>query len=149
MSPIDFCRVVLLSLWRHPPSGTAESSGSDMFPLIITVANYSVIWSHHRARRPQSLRQLLRSGTVVAHIVTVRQCCYFALASSCRSMAKFMKYPKYATTVICAYSVPDWYEALDRLVAVGQLSIASMADAQFRSKRSCDPSIRKTRASIS
>jgi 5-methyltetrahydropteroyltriglutamate--homocysteine methyltransferase len=43
-----------------------------------------------------------------------------------------MKYPKYATTVIGAYSVPDWYEALDRLVAVGQLSMGSMADAQFR-----------------
>jgi len=37
-----------------------------------------------------------------------------------------MKYPKYATTVIGAHSVPDWYEALDRLVAVGQLSMASM-----------------------
>ena len=43
-----------------------------------------------------------------------------------------MKYPKYATTVIGAYSVPDWYEALDRLVAVGQLSMGSMVDAQFR-----------------
>jgi 5-methyltetrahydropteroyltriglutamate--homocysteine methyltransferase len=43
-----------------------------------------------------------------------------------------MKYAKYSTTVIGAYSVPDWYEALDRLVAVGQLSMASMADAQFR-----------------
>jgi 5-methyltetrahydropteroyltriglutamate--homocysteine methyltransferase len=44
-----------------------------------------------------------------------------------------MKYPKYATTVIGAYSVPDWYEALDPLVSVGQLSTASMADALFRS----------------
>jgi 5-methyltetrahydropteroyltriglutamate--homocysteine methyltransferase len=41
-------------------------------------------------------------------------------------------YPKYATTVIGAYSVPDWYEALDRLVAVGQLSMGAMADAQYR-----------------
>jgi 5-methyltetrahydropteroyltriglutamate--homocysteine methyltransferase len=41
-------------------------------------------------------------------------------------------YPRYATTVIGAYSVPDWYEALDRLVAVGQLSMGSMADAQYR-----------------
>jgi 5-methyltetrahydropteroyltriglutamate--homocysteine methyltransferase len=48
-------------------------------------------------------------------------------------MAESMKYPKYATTVIGAYSVPDWYEALDRLVSVGQLSMASMTDAQFRS----------------
>ncbi len=39
---------------------------------------------------------------------------------------------KYATTVIGAYSVPDWYEALDRLVAVGHLSMAAMADAQYR-----------------
>jgi 5-methyltetrahydropteroyltriglutamate--homocysteine methyltransferase len=43
------------------------------------------------------------------------------------------RYAKYTTTVIGAHSVPDWYEALDRLVAVGQLSLASMADAQFRS----------------
>jgi len=41
-------------------------------------------------------------------------------------------YPKYATTVIGAYSVPDWYEALDRLVSFGQLSMAALADAQFR-----------------
>ena len=45
------------------------------------------------------------------------------------------RYPKYATTVIGAHSVPDWYEALDRLVAVGQLSMASMADAQFRASQ--------------
>jgi 5-methyltetrahydropteroyltriglutamate--homocysteine methyltransferase len=43
-----------------------------------------------------------------------------------------VRYPAYATTVIGAYSVPDWYEALDRLVAVGQLSMGAMADAQFR-----------------
>jgi 5-methyltetrahydropteroyltriglutamate--homocysteine methyltransferase len=43
-----------------------------------------------------------------------------------------VRYPKYATTVIGAHSVPDWYEALDRLVAIGQLSMTSMADAQFR-----------------
>jgi hypothetical protein len=42
------------------------------------------------------------------------------------------RYPKYATTVIGAYSVPDWFESLDRLPAVGQLAMASMADAQFR-----------------
>ena len=42
------------------------------------------------------------------------------------------KYAKFATTVIGAYSVPDWFEALDRLVAVGQLSLGAMADAQFR-----------------
>jgi 5-methyltetrahydropteroyltriglutamate--homocysteine methyltransferase len=41
-------------------------------------------------------------------------------------------YPKYATTVIGAHSVPDWYEALDRLMAVGHLSMGSMADAQYR-----------------
>ncbi len=41
-------------------------------------------------------------------------------------------YPKYATTVIGAHSVPDWYEALDRLVSFGQLSMAAMNDAQYR-----------------
>ena len=50
-----------------------------------------------------------------------------------------MRYPKYATTVIGAHSVPDWYEALDRLVAVGQLSMASMADAQYRATPGRDP----------
>jgi hypothetical protein len=46
-----------------------------------------------------------------------------------------MNYPKYATTVVGAHSVPDWYESLDRLVAVGQLSMASMADAQYRASQ--------------
>jgi 5-methyltetrahydropteroyltriglutamate--homocysteine methyltransferase len=41
-------------------------------------------------------------------------------------------YSKYTTTVIGAHSVPDWFEPLDRLLAVGQLSMASMADAQYR-----------------
>jgi 5-methyltetrahydropteroyltriglutamate--homocysteine methyltransferase len=41
-------------------------------------------------------------------------------------------YPKYTTTVIGAYSVPRWYEALDRLVTMGQLQPADMSDAQFR-----------------
>ena len=41
-------------------------------------------------------------------------------------------YPKFATTVIGAHSVPDWYEALDRLVSVGQLSMTAMFDAQYR-----------------
>jgi 5-methyltetrahydropteroyltriglutamate--homocysteine methyltransferase len=44
-------------------------------------------------------------------------------------------YPKYSTTVIGAYSVPDWFEALDRLVAVGQLSMGSIADAQLRTSQ--------------
>src|SRR4028118_381207 len=44
-------------------------------------------------------------------------------------------YGKYATTVIGAHSVPDWYEALDRLVAVGQLSMSAIADAQFRASQ--------------
>jgi 5-methyltetrahydropteroyltriglutamate--homocysteine methyltransferase len=42
------------------------------------------------------------------------------------------RYARYSTTVIGAYSVSDWFEPLDRLLAVGQLSMASMADAQFR-----------------
>ena len=41
-------------------------------------------------------------------------------------------YPKYTTTVIGAYSVPRWYEALDRLVTMGQLQPGDMSDAQFR-----------------
>jgi 5-methyltetrahydropteroyltriglutamate--homocysteine methyltransferase len=45
------------------------------------------------------------------------------------------RYPNYATTVVGAHSVPDWYEALDRLLAVGQLSMASMTDAQYRASQ--------------
>jgi 5-methyltetrahydropteroyltriglutamate--homocysteine methyltransferase len=41
-------------------------------------------------------------------------------------------YPKYTTTVIGAYSVPRWYEALDRLITMGHLLPADMVDAQFR-----------------
>ena len=41
-------------------------------------------------------------------------------------------YPKYTTTVIGAYSVPRWFEPIDRLVTMGQLLPADMADAQFR-----------------
>jgi 5-methyltetrahydropteroyltriglutamate--homocysteine methyltransferase len=41
-------------------------------------------------------------------------------------------YPKYTTTVIGAYSVPRWYEPLDRLVTMGQLLPADMSDVQFR-----------------
>jgi 5-methyltetrahydropteroyltriglutamate--homocysteine methyltransferase len=41
-------------------------------------------------------------------------------------------YPRYTTTVVGAHSVPRWYEALDRLVSLGQLSAGDMADAQFR-----------------
>jgi 5-methyltetrahydropteroyltriglutamate--homocysteine methyltransferase len=41
-------------------------------------------------------------------------------------------YPKYTTTVIGAYSVPRWYEPLDRLVTIGQLLPEDMGDAQYR-----------------
>jgi 5-methyltetrahydropteroyltriglutamate--homocysteine methyltransferase len=43
-----------------------------------------------------------------------------------------VQYPRYATTVIGAHSVPDWYEALERLISVGHLSMGAMADAQYR-----------------
>src|SRR5579872_6040732 len=42
------------------------------------------------------------------------------------------QYPKYATTVIGAYSVPRWFEPLDRLITMGQLHPDDMADAQYR-----------------
>jgi 5-methyltetrahydropteroyltriglutamate--homocysteine methyltransferase len=41
-------------------------------------------------------------------------------------------YRKYTTTVVGAHSVPRWYEALDRLVTLGQLAPGDFADAQFR-----------------
>jgi 5-methyltetrahydropteroyltriglutamate--homocysteine methyltransferase len=41
-------------------------------------------------------------------------------------------YQKYTTTVVGAHSVPRWFEALDRLIALGQLAPGDMADAQFR-----------------
>ena len=42
------------------------------------------------------------------------------------------KYSPYTTTVVGAHSVPRWYEALDRLVSLGQLSDGDFADAQMR-----------------
>lgn len=39
-------------------------------------------------------------------------------------------YPQYTTTVIGVYSVPDWYEPLDRLVSFGRMSMAAFNDAQ-------------------
>ena len=44
-------------------------------------------------------------------------------------------YPRYTTTVVGAHSVPRWYEALDRLVAVGQLAEGHLADAQLRASQ--------------
>jgi 5-methyltetrahydropteroyltriglutamate--homocysteine methyltransferase len=41
-------------------------------------------------------------------------------------------YSKYTTTVVGAHSVPRWYEALDRVVALGQLTDGDLADAQLR-----------------
>ena len=41
-------------------------------------------------------------------------------------------YPAYTVTVVGAHSVPRWYEALDRLVTLGQLSPGDFNDAQFR-----------------
>jgi 5-methyltetrahydropteroyltriglutamate--homocysteine methyltransferase len=48
-------------------------------------------------------------------------------------------YRKYTTTVVGAHSVPRWYEALDRLVALGQLSTADFTDAQFRATQAAIP----------
>jgi 5-methyltetrahydropteroyltriglutamate--homocysteine methyltransferase len=45
------------------------------------------------------------------------------------------RYPKYATTVVGAHSVPRWYEALDRLVALGHLLPTDFADAQYRASQ--------------
>jgi 5-methyltetrahydropteroyltriglutamate--homocysteine methyltransferase len=42
------------------------------------------------------------------------------------------RYESYTTTVIGAHSVPRWYEALDRLVTLGQLAPGDFDDAQFR-----------------
>ena len=41
-------------------------------------------------------------------------------------------YEKYATTVVGSYSVPRWYEALERQVESGFLAKTDMADAQLR-----------------
>ena len=49
------------------------------------------------------------------------------------------QYDKYTTTVVGAHSVPRWYEALDRLVTLGQLAAGDFADAQTASNSGCDP----------
>ena len=45
------------------------------------------------------------------------------------------RYHPYTTMVVGAHSVPRWYEALDRLVTLGELSPADFADAQFRASQ--------------
>jgi 5-methyltetrahydropteroyltriglutamate--homocysteine methyltransferase len=45
------------------------------------------------------------------------------------------RYAPYTTTVVGAHSVPRWYEALDRLVALGQLSEGDLSDAQLRASQ--------------
>ncbi|MBF6568216.1 MAG: hypothetical protein IVW54_04980 [Candidatus Binataceae bacterium] len=42
------------------------------------------------------------------------------------------QYAKFTTTVVGAHSVPRWYEALDRMITLGQLSTGDLEDAQFR-----------------
>ncbi|MGH7088062.1 MAG: hypothetical protein ACREFQ_04105, partial [Stellaceae bacterium] len=42
------------------------------------------------------------------------------------------RYDSYTTTVVGAHSVPRWYEALHRLVTLGQLAPGDFADAQYR-----------------
>jgi 5-methyltetrahydropteroyltriglutamate--homocysteine methyltransferase len=42
------------------------------------------------------------------------------------------KYPKYTTTVVGSYSVPRWYEAIEKQVENGSLSKNDFLDAQFR-----------------
>src|SRR6201990_2799090 len=45
------------------------------------------------------------------------------------------QYPPFTTTVVGAHSVPRWYEAMDRLVALGQLAPGDFADAQLRASQ--------------
>jgi 5-methyltetrahydropteroyltriglutamate--homocysteine methyltransferase len=45
------------------------------------------------------------------------------------------RYAPYTTTVVGAHSVPRWYEALDRLVALDQLAEGDFADAQLRASQ--------------
>src|SRR3984893_18049908 len=42
------------------------------------------------------------------------------------------QYAPYTTTVVGAHSVPRWYEAMDRLVALDQLAEGDFTDAQIR-----------------
>jgi 5-methyltetrahydropteroyltriglutamate--homocysteine methyltransferase len=44
-------------------------------------------------------------------------------------------YPAFTTTVVGAHSVPRWYEALDHLVALGQLAEGDLTDAQLRASQ--------------
>jgi hypothetical protein len=72
-----------------------------------------------------------------SHIVSRRKAAYLCVSLTVdqTKVREMGRYSKYTTTVIGAYSVPDWFEPLDRLLAVGQLAMASMADAQFRASQ--------------
>ena len=86
---------------------------------------------------PEGFKSPLAAKFLAGHgiLFTGRYLFPATLTGKTASGATLAAYPKYATTVIGAHSVPDWYEALDRLVAVGQLSMTSMADAQFRASQ--------------
>jgi 5-methyltetrahydropteroyltriglutamate--homocysteine methyltransferase len=43
-----------------------------------------------------------------------------------------MTYTKYTTTVVGSYSVPRWYEALEKMVETNTLTKTDMVDAQYR-----------------
>ncbi|MGH6980434.1 MAG: hypothetical protein ACREFC_04435 [Stellaceae bacterium] len=45
------------------------------------------------------------------------------------------RYAPYTTMTVGAHSVPRWYEAMSRLVTLGQLSVADFADAQLRASQ--------------
>lgn len=46
-----------------------------------------------------------------------------------------MPLEKYTTSVVGSYSVPRWYEALEKQVEAGTLSAGDMADAQYRASQ--------------
>jgi len=49
-----------------------------------------------------------------------------------RERGKVLAIEKYTTTVVGAYSVPRWYEVLEKQVEAGALNIEDMRDAQSR-----------------
>jgi methionine synthase II (cobalamin-independent) len=48
-------------------------------------------------------------------------------------------YRAYTTTVVGAYSVPRWYEVLDRQMSLGELTPTDFADAQLHATQAAIP----------
>jgi 5-methyltetrahydropteroyltriglutamate--homocysteine methyltransferase len=90
----------------------------------------SLTFSHRFISEPFCSKNVVMRFALVCHFGHL-----LAIYEKVGYGGKMPKYDAYTTTVVGAHSVPRWYEAMDRLVAAGQLSTGDFADAQLRSSQ--------------